>query len=121
MPHDDVKLAPADAPAAQAAPVLAVGLGRGFGGKSTGLAELVWRAKNAGRNVIVADGDARSKTLAGLFPNEATMPATEELPDVKAWLTGLLNRMVKEGRSAVLDLGGGDRVLQEYGSQGPSA
>jgi hypothetical protein len=94
--------------------VLAVGLGRGFGGKSTGLAELVWRARNAGREVIVADGDPRSRTLASMFP-EAMQPPTEELPDVKAWLTGVLNRMVKERRSAVLDLGGGDRVLQEYG------
>ncbi|MBY0331760.1 MAG: hypothetical protein K2X49_13935 [Acetobacteraceae bacterium] len=94
--------------------VLAVGLGRGFGGKSTGLAELVWRARNAGREVIVADGDPRSRTLAGMFEG-ATHPPTEELPDVKAWLTGVLNRMVKERRSAVLDLGGGDRVLQEYG------
>lgn len=96
------------------APVLAVGLGRGFGGKSTGLSELVWRARNQGRDVIVADGDARSKTLASIFP-EAKFPATEELPDVKEWLSGILNRMVEEQRSAVLDLGGGDRVLQEYG------
>ena len=43
----------------EAALVLAVGLGRGFGGKSTGLSELVWRAQNQGRDVIVADGDAR--------------------------------------------------------------
>lgn len=100
--------------AALAEVVLAVGLGRGFGGKSTGLAELVWRARNGGREVIVADGDPRSRTLAGIFP-EAMQPPTEELPDVKAWLTGMLNRMVKERRSAVLDLGGGDRVLQEYG------
>ncbi|MFC7694397.1 hypothetical protein ACFQY5_37520 [Paeniroseomonas aquatica] len=42
-------------------------------------------------------------------------PPTEELPDVKTWLSQVLNRMVKERRSAVLDLGGGDRVLQEYG------
>ncbi len=96
------------------APVLAVGLGRGFGGKSTGLSELVWRARNQGRDVIVADGDTRSRTLAGLFP-EATSPATDELPDLKEWLSGILNRMVEERRSAVLDLGGGDRVLQEYG------
>jgi hypothetical protein len=96
------------------APVLAVGLGRGFGGKSTGLAELVWRARNQGRSVIVADGDARSKTLAGIFP-DATFPPTEELPDIKAWLNTMLNSMVKEKRSAVLDLGGGDRVLMEYG------
>ncbi|GEO42830.1 hypothetical protein SAE02_69780 [Skermanella aerolata] len=96
------------------APVLAVGLGRGFGGKSTGLSELVWRARDQGRDVIVADGDARSRTLAGMFP-EAVSPATDELPDVKEWLSGILNRMVEERRSAVLDLGGGDRVLQEYG------
>lgn len=99
---------------AELAPVLAVGLGRGFGGKSTGLSELVWRAGNQGREVIVADGDTRSKTLASMFP-QAMHPATEELPDVKAWLSLVLNRMVKEKRSAVLDLGGGDRVLQEYG------
>ena len=60
------------------AQVLAVGLGRGFGGKSTGLAELVWRARNQGREVIVADGDPRSRTLAGMFP-EAMSPPTEEL------------------------------------------
>ena len=34
---------------------------------------------------------------------------------MKTWLSQVLNRMVKERRSAVLDLGGGDRVLQEYG------
>jgi hypothetical protein len=100
--------------ASAAAPVLAVGLGRGFGGKSTGLSELVWRARNQGRQVIVADGDPRSKTLASMFP-DATFPATEELPDVKEWLSQVLNRMLAEQRSAVLDLGGGDRVLMEYG------
>ena len=96
------------------APVLAVGLGRGFGGKSTGLREVVDRARNQGRQVIVADGDGRSKTLAAMFP-DAMQPPSEEMPDVKAWLSQVLNRMVKEQRSAVLDLGGGDRVLQEYG------
>lgn len=82
---------------------------------STALSELSWRAQAQGRSVIVADGDVRSRTLAGLFPQHATSPETEELPDFKTWFSGLLNRMVKERRSAVLDLGGGDRVLQEYG------
>lgn len=94
--------------------VLAVGLGRGGGGKSSGLAELVWRAQAQGRKVVVADGDARSRTLSGLFP-DAVHPASEELPDVSAFLSGLLNRVVKEHTSAVLDLGGGDRSLIEYG------
>jgi hypothetical protein len=95
-------------------PVLAIGLGRGGGGKSTVLAELVWRAEAQGRRVIVADGDTRSKTLTGLFP-DAMRPETEEMPDIKAFLTGLLNRMAKEQKSAVLDLGGGDRALLELG------
>jgi hypothetical protein len=97
-----------------AAPVLAVGLGRGGGGKSSGLAEMVWRARNQGREVIVADGDVRSRTLSGLFP-DAMMPGSEELPDLKEFMTALLNRIVKERTSAVLDLGGGDRSLVEYG------
>src|SRR3954452_24861573 len=106
--------APADRSVATA-PVLAVGLGRGFGGKSTVLSELVWRARNQGRDVIVADGDARSTTLADLFPGKAMRPPSEELADVKLWLSQVLNRMAKERQSAVLDLGGGDRVLMEYG------
>ena len=98
----------------QAGPVLAVGLGRGGAGKSVALAELTWRAQAQGREVIVADADARSRTLSGLFP-DAIAPESEEMPDVAAFFTGLLNRMVKEKRSAVVDLGGGDRSLVEYG------
>jgi hypothetical protein len=96
------------------APVLAVGLGRGSSGKSTVLAEMIWRAQAQGRSPIVADGDARSKTLSHLFA-DATAPLSEEIADIKLWLTGLLNRAVKDQRSVVLDLGGGDRTLLEYG------
>ena len=110
MPRDSVKAAAE----VETSPVLAVGLGRGGGGKSSGLAELAWRARAQGREVIVADGDARSKTLSGLFP-DAIRPETEELEDVKTFLTGLLNWMVKTRQSAVLDLGGGDRSLVEFG------
>jgi hypothetical protein len=34
---------------------------------------------------------------------------------VKDWLSSVLVGMLEDRRSAVLDLGGGDRVLQEYG------
>jgi hypothetical protein len=117
MPREAMKVVESDteAPAqAPKRPVLAVGLGRGGNGKSTVLSELAWRAQAQGRDVIVADGDARSKTLSGLFP-DAMHPDSEEMPDVKAFLTALLNRMVKEGKSAILDLGGGDRALMELG------
>ena len=105
--------APVVAPVTKS-PVLAVGFGRGFGGKSTLLSEIAWRAQNQGRSVIVADFDARSKTLADLFP-DAMVPPTEELPDVKAAFSKLLNRMTKEKTSAVVDFGGGDRFMLEYG------
>ena len=94
---------------------LVVGLGRGGGGKSTGLAEAIWRARAAGRNPIIADGDTRSKTLSSLFPGETTRPETDELPDGKAWIGRTLNQMVKERRSCGMDLGAGDPLLKEYG------
>lgn len=95
-------------------PKLVIGFGRGFGGKSTVLSEIAWRAQSQGRGVIVADFDARSKTLADLFPG-AEVPPTEELPDVKAAFSQLLNRMTKQKKSAVVDFGGGDRFMLEFG------
>jgi Mrp family chromosome partitioning ATPase len=50
-------------------PVLLVGLGRGRVGKSTVLRFAIERARNAGRDVIVADGDMRNPTLSGVFPD----------------------------------------------------
>ena len=96
------------------APKLVIGFGRGFGGKSTALSEIAWRARNRGRNVLVADFDARSKTLAELFPG-SVVPPSEELPDVKAEFSKLLNRMSREKASAVVDFGGGDRFMLEFG------
>lgn len=95
-------------------PVLAIGFGRGFGGKSTLLTEVAYRARNQGRDVIVADFDARSRTLGNLFPG-AVVPQTEELSDLKTEFSKLLNRMAKDKASAVVDFGGGDRFMLEYG------
>lgn len=110
MPANVVKL---ETPSVRK-PVLVVGMGRGGGGKSTGLAEMAGRAKNAGRELIVADGDLRSRTLSGMF-QEATSPTHDEPEEIKIWLTGILNRMLQTAISAVLDLGSEDRVLKEYG------
>ena len=97
-------------------PVLAVGVGRGGSGKSFVLEEMVWRARAQGRRVIIADGDMRSSTLAGIIPDDVTRPPSDALPDKKEWLTGVFNQMLLEGVSAVVDLGGGEQVLQEYGN-----
>ena len=99
--------------------VLAVRMGRGRTGGSTLLDWLVQRARTEGRNIAVGDGDRRNPTLAGLYPpgtpGGATQPVTDETADVKDWITAQLSEMVALRTSLVLDLGGGDRVLSEYG------
>lgn len=115
MPKDGTKMARDSEVTAGHPPVLVVGFGRGANGKSTGLAEVAWRAEAHGRPVLVADGDFhRSRTLSDLFPETSTHPESTEPNEVKRWLSEVLNRMVRERTSVVLDLGTENRVLQEY-------
>lgn len=97
-----------------AKPVLLVGLGRGRVGKSTVLRLLVERARNAGRDVIVADYDTRNPTLSASFA-DARSPLSGDPAVIKDGLGVLLNEMAERRRSLVLDLGGGDRALEEFG------
>lgn len=96
-------------------PVLAVRLGRGRTGGTTFLDWLIQRARNQGREVIVADGDRRNADLAALYPGQAMQPPSDDTGDVKEWITSVLIRMAETEQSVALDLGGGDRVLGEYG------
>jgi len=93
--------------------------GRGRGGGSTFLDLLIQMARAEGRKVLIGDGDRRNPTLAGLYPPEteggATTPATDETADVKDWLTSTIGEALDLQSSLVVDLGGGDRVMQEYG------
>ena len=97
------------------APVLAVRLGRGRTGGTTFLDWVIQRARNQGREVIIADGDRRNADLAGLYPGHAMQPPSDDTGDVKEWITSVLIRMAETEQSVALDLGGGDRVLAEYG------
>lgn len=109
---------------ARSVPRLLIRAGRGRTGGSTGLDLAVQRGRYQGRRVKPLDGDLRSRTLSALYPSEdgsgvpvrdgASAPKTDELPDIKAWLSAELDSMVEEGVSRVLDLSGGDRVMQEY-------
>lgn len=122
----DGPLAPAEALSAipKHAVNLLVRYGRGRTGGSTTLDVIVQRARHQGRRVKPLDGDLRSRTLSLLYPSVdengrpildgATAPPTDELPDIKAWLSAEFDLMVEEGVSRVLDLSGGDRVIQEY-------
>jgi hypothetical protein len=97
------------------APVLAVRLGRGRTGGTTFLDWTIQRARSQGREVIVADGDRRNADLAALYPGQAMQPPSDDTGDVKEWISAVLVRMIESGQSVALDLGGGDRVLPEYG------
>ena len=109
---------------AKDSPRLLIRAGRGRTGGSTGLDVIIQRARHQGRRVKPLDGDLRSRTLSALYPavdeagrpiqDGASSPKTDELPDIKDWLSAELDSMVEERVSRVLDLSGGDRVMQEY-------
>jgi hypothetical protein len=101
------------AAAVQRKPVLMVSFGRGDAGKSTTSMLFAWRALDRGRDVLVADFDAQSKTVRSFFP-DAVVPGSDELPDVKSEFAKLLNRVGK-GQSAIVDFGGGDQFMREFG------
>ena len=58
--------------------VLAVRWGRGRTGDTTFLDWLIQRARNQGREVIVADNDRRNADLAGLYPGQTMQPPSDE-------------------------------------------
>ena len=115
---------PEPSSAASHAQTLIIRRGRGRTGGSTGLDIWIQRARRGGRRIKPLDGDLRSQTLSTLYPpadatgeaivDGASVPRSEEFADMRDWLSAELDLMVEHGTSAALDLGGGDRVVQEY-------
>lgn len=105
-------------------PVLFVRRGRGRTGGSTLCDWLIQRARRNGRRAQALDGDLRSRTLATLYPivspggthipDAASCPDDEALGTIRNWMMAELNAMAEDRVSRVLDLGGGDRVVQEF-------
>ena len=93
--------------------------GRGRAGGSTFVDLIIQLARAEGRPVLIGDGDRRNPTLAGLYPpghpGGATQPPSDDTPDVKQWLTDSIEEALNVQSSIVIDLGGGDRVMQEFG------
>lgn len=93
--------------------------GRGRQGGTTLLDLLIQLARLEGRSVLIGDGDRNNSSLALTYPpgsiGGASQPATGETEDVKDWITASVGQALSLGTSLVIDLGGGDRVMEEYG------
>jgi hypothetical protein len=73
-------------------PVLAVRLGRGRTGGTTGLSLLIDLARSQGRRIIAADGDRRNATLASFYP-DAMQPPSDDTADVRDWIADVLDKI----------------------------
>lgn len=101
--------------------VLAIRMGRGRTGGTTLLDLMIQWARAAGRTVVIADGDLRNSTLATLYPpgtdGGALRPQSDDLVDMKDLFTMAVSEAVEQQASLVVDFGGGDRVMLEYGRE----
>ena len=101
-------------------PAIAFRYGRGRTGGTTFLDLTIQLALAAGRVVLVGDGDRRNPTLSGLYPPGSKCavlepPASDEIADVKEWVTTSIGLAISQQRSLIVDISGGDRAMQEYG------
>lgn len=97
--------------------------GRGRIGGTLFLDLLIQRAREQGRRVKPLDGDLKSRTLSRLYADigeggntlvePTSSPTSDDTGDVKSWIQDELSRMAEDRVSRVLDLSGGDRVMQE--------
>jgi hypothetical protein len=102
-------------------PVAAWRISRGRTGGTTISDMLIQMGRAEGRKIIIVDGDLRNSTLSGLYPpgteDGAMRPPSDDLVDMKELCTTALAKAVGTQSSMVVDLGGGDRLLQEYGRE----
>ncbi len=88
--------------------VMHVLLGRGRTGKTTWARWAVERARSAGREVIVADGDRNNGTLGSFYPDAGAPVASDDVT-VTAWIEELTEGLISSRSQLILDMGGGDR------------
>jgi hypothetical protein len=94
--------------------VLLIRAGRGNSGGTTAIDATIQLAHRNGRKPVILDA-ARNPSLSALYP-EAVRPETHAIGDVKEAITRqVLDRMLEENCSGVIDLGGGqDDTLVDY-------
>ncbi|MFT8347145.1 hypothetical protein [Gluconobacter oxydans] len=93
-------------------PICLIGGGRGGRGKTSTQRWLYERAHNAGRSVLLADGDHTNQSLRGFFP-EASSPPSAEPAAVGAWFEAEIERASTTAQSLIVDFGGGDQTIKK--------
>lgn len=96
----------------QARPKLVLPLGRGSRGKTVLLRWAVDRARQAGREVVLADVDRTNQGLKRFFPDALSPPSASDAA-VREWLGHLLEDQIARKYTLCLDLGGGDLLLKQ--------
>ena len=102
-------------------PCALVKAGRGNLGGTTALAILGEIAIHDGRKALMADGDVRNP---GISQFKATYdrygflrPSSEEAGQLKEWYTNAFSHALQQKGSLIMDIGGGDRTLEEWASE----
>lgn len=117
---ESIAIAPAPEDAASRR-ALVIRMGRGRTGGTTVLDVMIQWARVALRRVLIADGDLRNSTLSALYPPDTEggtlRPQSDDLADMKDLFTSAMGKAVEGGASLVVDFGGGDRVMLEYGRE----
>ncbi|GBR49600.1 hypothetical protein [Neokomagataea thailandica] len=94
--------------------------GRGNLGGTTVLGLLAERALQAGRPILMADADMRNEGISKyttLYQNcGLSRPTSDRQPDVQSYLTDVLSLGVSKQKPVFIDVGGGDRTLEEWAS-----
>ena len=94
-----------------------VKVSRGRLGGSTYLTALAERAILGGRPTLLADGDRHNKGISQspLYAEHGLpLPAASDRVTMQRWLTDAFGAAVERRKNLVLDIGGGDELVQEY-------
>jgi hypothetical protein len=115
------KRLPGDLSAAEVAekpsrPKLYVFLGRGNVGKTVTIRWMAERAQNAGRSVVLADIDRNTGTLPAFYEG-VLRPDYTDSEGIREWLGLLVQKQIETGANVLLDVGGGDPLMQETAEQ----
>lgn len=94
-----------------------VRVSRGRLGGSTFLTALAERAIYSGRPVLLGDGDRHNKGISSspLYAKHGLpLPTGDDRIAMQAWLTTAFEIAIEKQKNLLLDIGGGDELMQEY-------